>query len=468
MPFIHTQKIYYTLGLLLLVCVSPLVCFSAADYGVKASEVSSIQQIQKQLTQEYIDSTHNSLAIQKTEEKMLDSKIEGLMLEDVIAGYDSDISVLEKKILPIFEQIREPKQQIATLEDKKNTIREALAQQGKILSSLYLEMLFQNADSKKTFSDSLLSSVFLDNDEQRNQQITEEAIKKIEKKVLSTYADLLKEFNRIQSDQAKIQQSIAGISQEYKELTDRRDKIEQQKMIKEEQLLAAQKTKEHYADLLTESREQAFASMEEAMSSDTVLQELQKKIDDLETQKNKKEATQTAARMQDIKLKEEYSPEELTTDMLAAISKKVIDESKGNLFFELWPVSPDKGISATFHDASYKKRFGMQHNAIDIPAPQGTDILAPADGYVYKTVDNGLGYSYIIILHRNNVRTVYGHVSKFLVSPGDMVVAGEAIGKVGGTPGTKGAGKMTTGPHLHFEVLVNEVYKNPEMYLPAR
>jgi murein DD-endopeptidase MepM/ murein hydrolase activator NlpD len=52
------------------------------------------------------------------------------------------------------------------------------------------------------------------------------------------------------------------------------------------------------------------------------------------------------------------------------------------------------------------------------------------------------------------------------VKVGTMVSTGDVIGYSGGAPGTRGAGKMTTGPHLHFEVLVNEVYKNPVNYLP--
>lgn len=436
------------------------------SYSFGFSANTDMQDIQKELTQNYLN-TQNSVAIQKTENMVLDSKIEGLMLEDIIAGYDSDIAVIEKKMIPLFEQLKEPKIKISKKEEQKIKIREALTKQAKILSSLYLEMLFQEELKEKNFSDSILYQFFITESEAVSGLMTEDSLKKMEKKVLSSYIELLKQFKEIQKDQEEIKVQMAPIHEKYEEFSAQKDKILQQKSIKEEKLSLAKEQKEHYEGLLEESREQAFASMEEAMKSDNALQELQAKLNQMEVGKEQKEANETARRMQDIELKDEYSPEELTSEMVALISKKVLEEANDGVF-SLWPVEAKKGISATFHDAEYKKRFGMQHNAIDIPSPQGTPILAPADGYVYKTADNGMGYSYIILLHRNNIRTVYGHVSGFTAKAGSYVTEGQQIGKVGGTPGTRGAGKMTTGSHLHFEVLVNEVYKNPLNYLPKK
>lgn len=130
-----------------------------------------------------------------------------------------------------------------------------------------------------------------------------------------------------------------------------------------------------------------------------------------------------------------------------------------------WPVPPNKGLSATFHDPGYKAKFGVEHEAIDIPQPQGSDIHAPADGYVVKVKDNGMGYSYIILAHTSGVMTLYGHVSKILVKTGDFVSTGDVIGLTGGQPGTPGAGWMTTGSHLHFEVFQDGKHVDPLLYL---
>jgi murein DD-endopeptidase MepM/ murein hydrolase activator NlpD len=132
-----------------------------------------------------------------------------------------------------------------------------------------------------------------------------------------------------------------------------------------------------------------------------------------------------------------------------------------------WPVTPALGISAMFEDAGYKKRFGLAHHAIDIPAQQGTLIKAPKEGIVLKVALNGLGYSYIVLAHDGDLQTVYGHISAALVQEGDRVEVGQAIAKSGGQPGTAGAGLLTTGPHLHFAVKAGGVLVDPLQYLPT-
>lgn len=117
-----------------------------------------------------------------------------------------------------------------------------------------------------------------------------------------------------------------------------------------------------------------------------------------------------------------------------------------------WPVTPLKGISAEFHDEGYTKRFGFEHNAIDIPIAQGSAVRAASDGIILESNDRGFGYNTIVIDHGEGLTTVYGHVSQLLVKEGDRVEQGEVIALSGGRPGSKGAGFITTGPHLHFEV----------------
>ncbi|NQV00159.1 MAG: M23 family metallopeptidase [Parcubacteria group bacterium] len=106
-------------------------------------------------------------------------------------------------------------------------------------------------------------------------------------------------------------------------------------------------------------------------------------------------------------------------------------------------------------DPSYRNAFGINHYAIDIPAPQGSALHAPADGYMVRYRDAGLGYSYVVLYHGDGMTTVYGHVTGCTLSDGQQVSRGDIIGYSGGAPGTKGSGWLTTGPHLHFEVRIN-------------
>ncbi|MDP3976186.1 MAG: peptidoglycan DD-metalloendopeptidase family protein [bacterium] len=132
-----------------------------------------------------------------------------------------------------------------------------------------------------------------------------------------------------------------------------------------------------------------------------------------------------------------------------------------------WPVAPVLGISAGFHESGYFERFGIHHNAVDIPTDQLTPVRAPLSGRVIQVHDGGqTGYSFLQLAHKNNISTVYGHVYSFQVEEGEEVRQGQVIALSGGAIGTKGAGRLTTGPHLHLEVWKNGVAVDPRGYLP--
>ena len=132
-----------------------------------------------------------------------------------------------------------------------------------------------------------------------------------------------------------------------------------------------------------------------------------------------------------------------------------------------WPVEPDLGISAFFLDSAYKKRFGFEHYALDIPTSKGTPVLAAADGVVKDVVDNGRGFNYVTILHFGGFVTLYGHLFAFHVQPGQRVFTGQIIGDSGGRPGDLGSG-FSTGEHLHFGVRIKGGSTDPLQFLPKR
>ncbi len=98
------------------------------------------------------------------------------------------------------------------------------------------------------------------------------------------------------------------------------------------------------------------------------------------------------------------------------------------------------------------------HTGIDISAPYGSKVLAPADGIVIFAGERA-GYGNIIVIdHKFGYTTRYGHLSKFNVQVGQRVTRYDVIGYVG----TSG---RTTGPHLHFEVLHYNKYRNPYPFI---
>ncbi len=146
----------------------------------------------------------------------------------------------------------------------------------------------------------------------------------------------------------------------------------------------------------------------------------------------------------------------------------IADKLAGDTGVLSWPVPPIGGISAGFHDPDYPFRYLFEHNGIDIRTPQGTPVRAAASGYVAKVYNGGLGIqpSYVMLLHNNKLTTVYMHVSTISVAPDTFVARGDIIGRSGGAPRTAGAGRWSTGPHLHFETRVGGIPVNPVGYLP--
>lgn len=93
----------------------------------------------------------------------------------------------------------------------------------------------------------------------------------------------------------------------------------------------------------------------------------------------------------------------------------------------------------------YRRRFRRMHKGVDLKVNIGDTIRAAFDGRVRMTKYERRGYGYYVVLrHTNDLETVYGHLSRFLVEPDQYVKAGDPIA-LGGNTG------RSTGPHLHFE-----------------
>lgn len=100
--------------------------------------------------------------------------------------------------------------------------------------------------------------------------------------------------------------------------------------------------------------------------------------------------------------------------------------------------------TATRITSKFGMRHGRRHQGIDIGLPVGSPLYAVFDGKV-RVATTMHGYGKVMILrHNNGLETVYGHMSAFDLKPGDIVHAGDVIGKSGNTG-------RSTGPHLHFE-----------------
>ncbi len=115
---------------------------------------------------------------------------------------------------------------------------------------------------------------------------------------------------------------------------------------------------------------------------------------------------------------------------------------------------PARGVFSS----GYGSRWGTFHYGIDIAAPIGSPIYAVADGTV---IDAGPAQGFglwVRIRHDDGTISVYGHMYDFSVSVGERVRAGQQIARIGNRGDS-------TGPHLHFEILINGQHVDPQPWL---
>lgn len=113
------------------------------------------------------------------------------------------------------------------------------------------------------------------------------------------------------------------------------------------------------------------------------------------------------------------------------------------------------GFGMRYHPILHQRRA---HKGVDLAAPMGTPIYAPADGVVGKAEWFSSYGLYIALEHGAEIETRFGHLSRLNVTAGQEVRKGDLIGFVGTTG-------RSTGPHLHYEVRIDGIAVNPIPYL---
>ena len=130
--------------------------------------------------------------------------------------------------------------------------------------------------------------------------------------------------------------------------------------------------------------------------------------------------------------------------------------------FDFWK---EKSLSWPVHGkitSGYGPRIDGErvrmHQGVDIPVPNGTPVQAVAAGIVEEArTYTGYGHT-VIIDHGDGVKTLYAHCSSLAVEKNEQVEIGQVVAYVGSTG-------RSTSPHLHFGVMIDEVFQNPVVYL---
>lgn len=148
-----------------------------------------------------------------------------------------------------------------------------------------------------------------------------------------------------------------------------------------------------------------------------------------------------------------------TTGISLGLTKNAspADWVRANAAPSLWPV--EGPITGSFGERTDPfNGEGAFHSGVDISASYGQPIIAPADGVVtFADFLGGYGKA-VVVDHGHEITTRYGHLASFAVAVGQYVHRGDTIGYVG-------LSGRSTGPHLHYEVRINDTPVNPHKYL---
>jgi murein DD-endopeptidase MepM/ murein hydrolase activator NlpD len=364
-----------------------------------------IQQLekQKQIYQEKIELKRKEAVNLKNQLNILTNQILATQLE--IQEKEETIKETELKIKSLQIVMQEKQSQIDKIKKQIGYVIKLL---NKYENKSYLEILLLNNSISDFFN-----------------QIN--YIKSLEKSLQNNLEKMKIIKSGLELQEKDLRTETAKLAQLKDDLVWRRNELRNEKMAKNRLLEETQGAEWKFQTLLAEAvREQKMAEREIAAAEAKIRQKL--------------------AEEQEKKLLEQ------------------LEEGIGPMIFS-WPV-PQNVITCFFHDPEYPYRQWLgEHSGIDIRAEQGTAVRAAASGYVAKAKDGGLGYSYVMLIHANGFATIYGHLSQIYVKEDEIVKRGDIIGRSGGIPGTPGAGRFSTGPHLHFEVRLNGLPVNPLEYL---
>ncbi|MCM1126113.1 MAG: M23 family metallopeptidase [Lachnospiraceae bacterium] len=156
----------------------------------------------------------------------------------------------------------------------------------------------------------------------------------------------------------------------------------------------------------------------------------------------------------DKEVEREIIKEEVTYEAVA----KIVERGTKIPPTYIKPISGGRQSSGFGRRSRPTKGASTYHKGIDWATPTGTTVVASCGGTVAKA-GWGSGYGYVVYInHPDGRQTRYGHLSKVLVSAGQTVTQGQKIALSGNTG-------VSTGPHLHFEILINGSQVNPLKYL---
>ena len=395
-----------------------------------------------------------SHVIKTYEEKKSEIWLQKSSLESVIANIENSISDASSDIREIEEEIAEKQEDIDQYHSISIDLSVKIKKNRSIMLS-YLANVYAEGNlifNEKNEVDIIRSLILSDQDSDAiSQDITYKSlVSSLGQTFIDDYRSLIKSYYKIQT---QIEEEVALLDIDNQKLERQKSNLITQRNYREQLLLATQGREELYEKYI-----------ESQINMQKRLEESWKDATNAYTASLEKLLDQNGCSVKEKTGRDIEKCGNILSFYRNEKALKNVKISSGTTNIMAWPIDTIPSISAYFRDPSYYREVWSQHDAIDIPVEQWSNVTASLGWYVYYILPPvSWWYSYLAIKHPNGYFTVYGHLSEILVKPYQFVEAGDIIAKSGGAPGTNGAWPMTTWPHLHFEV-----FKDKESLDPLR
>ena len=396
---------FVAMGLSVLLLVSLFVMPAAA---VTKSEINDLKGQAEELEQQKADMNRKVDRLKKDADSKLEEKA---LLEQQVGLLMGQIAVSEQLLADLKDQIEESQKELEEATEKESAFYEEFCDRFRDMEEQstvsYWSILFGSA----SFADFLDRLVFVREVAEYDNQLLDE-LREIRQEVETARNDLLTS----QADQEKAQRDLEG----------QKESLAKQEKAVEAALAEIEANQDTYAGQLANLQAEASKLDDEIASAERKYKEEHSKP---------KPTPPPPPPAEDGGEKPSVSPSGM-----------------------VWPCSSHRVTSPFGSRPSPTPGASTFHNGIDIGAPAGSPVYAAASGTVLTAgYSSARGY-YVEISHGNGMKTVYMHCKALYVSSGAQVSAGQHIAAVGSTG-------ISTGPHLHFGVMVNGSYQNPLDYV---
>ncbi len=371
--------------------------------------------------------------------------------------YEKEERELEQRRQDMLDEIKSLKSDISTVEDKIKELKTARSD-----LQTYISQLDQQVNSIASQIKELETEIELKKEEIAQKETELQAA---EEEAAAQY-ELMKK--RICFMYEKGEDSFLVLLLESKslaEMLNRADYAMQMSLYDRqmmENLQEVRDTIEEYKNILEEEEAEQEALLGELESQkEAVNRAISAKTQEIASYQSQ---INTASGEQDEYEKQLAEQERLleqVENQIAAVAaaRAAAGDGDGGASGFLWPCPASHRITSGFGNREVPiAGASANHRGIDIGAASGSAILAAAGGRVTTSTYHYSAGNYIVISHGNGISTVYMHASALYVAEGDMVSQGQKVAAVGSTG-------YSTGPHLHFGVIVNGSYVNPLNYV---